>query len=152
MTNMNGDFYVEIKNPKLVQLLEGLYKTMHPGAKMDLWQILEFYFLQNSVISTLLDKRDLKLAGDQHNKPIFLFKSKEHRHYLLHLNMNEGKNVFYQLENIYANWKLSHCIRIYIMQLIGVAINNDEFEKNKTSIEKWGKNNKFRYKKSLVIF
>ncbi len=64
MTNMNGDFYVEIKNPKLVQLLEGLYKTMHPGAKMDLWQILEFYFLQNSVISILLDKRDLKLAGD----------------------------------------------------------------------------------------
>lgn len=37
MTNMNGDFYVEIKNSMLVQLLEGLYKTMNPGAKMDLW-------------------------------------------------------------------------------------------------------------------
>ena len=45
MTNMNGDSYVEIKNSMLVQLLEGLYKTMNPGAKMDLWQILEFYFL-----------------------------------------------------------------------------------------------------------
>ena len=147
MTNMNGDSYVEIKNSMLVQLLEGLFKTMNPGVKMDLWQILEFYFLQNSVISTLLVKRDLKLAGDQHNTPIFLFKSKEHRHYLSHLNMNEEKNVFYQLENIYANWKLSHCIRIYIMQLIGVTINNDEFEKTKTSIEKWAKDHKFRYKK-----
>ena len=37
MTNMNDDFYVEIKNSMLVQLLEGLFKTMNPGVKMNLW-------------------------------------------------------------------------------------------------------------------
>lgn len=147
MTNMNGDSYVEIKNSMMVQLLEGLYKTVNPGVKIELRQILEFYFLQNSAINTLLVKRDLKSAGDQNKTPIFLFKAKEHRNYLSHLNMNEEKNVFYQLENIYANWKLNHCIRIYIMQLIGITINNDEFEKTKTSIEKWAKGHKFRYKK-----
>ena len=147
MTNMNVDSYVEIENSMLVQLLEGLYKTINPGVKIKLWEILEAYFLQNPVISTLLVKRDLKMAGDQHNTPIFLLKEKEHRNYLSHLNMNEEKNVFYRLENIYANWKLSCCIRIYIMQLIAVPINNDEFEKTKMSIEKWAKNHKFRYKK-----
>lgn len=147
MINMNGDSYVEIKNSMLVQLLEGLYKTINTGVKIELWQILESYFLQNREISTLLVRRDLRTVADQHNTPIFLFKAKEHRHYLSHLNMNEEKNVFYKLENIYANWKLNQCIRIYIMQLIGTSINNNEFEKTKASIEKWAKEHKFRYKK-----
>lgn len=147
MINMNGNGYLEITNSMLVQLLEGLYKTINPSNNKKLREILNFYYMQNPTIKTLLVKRDLKDAGDIHHTPIFLLKAKEHRHYLSHLNMNQSKKVFFKLENNYAYWKLCHCIRIYIMQLLGIPINIKEFNNTKNSIEKWAKDHHLRYKK-----
>ena len=144
---MNGDGYLEITNSMLVQLLEGFFKTINPGTNKNLREILGDYFISNQEINSLLVKRDLKDGGDIHHTPIFLLKAKEHRHYLSHLNMNGPKKVFYQLENIYANWKLCLCLRIYIMQYLSIHINNTEFNKTKYSIEEWAKNHHLRYKK-----
>lgn len=147
MIHMNGDGYLEMTNSMLVQLLEGFYKTNNPGTNKELREILDFYYIQNPVIKTLLVRRDLKNAGDVHNTPIFLLKAKEHRHYLSHLNMNESKKVFFQLENNYAYWKLCHGLRIYIMQIISLPINFDEYDKFKNSVERWAKDHRLRYKK-----
>lgn len=147
MIHINGDGYLEMTNSMLVQLLEGFYKTMNPGINKDLREILNEYFISNSEIATLMVKRDLKDGGDFHHTPIFLLKAKEHRHYLSHLNMNESKKVFYQLENIYANWKLCLCLRIYIMQYLSIDVDEMEFDKTKSSIEKWARSHHLRYKK-----
>ena len=147
MININNDGYIEITNSMLVQLLEGLYKTINNVNEKELRLILEFYFIKNPLTNTLLTKRDLKDAGDVNHTPIFLLKAKEHRNYLSHLNMNQEKKVFYQLENNYAFWKLSLATRIYIMQTLNMPINQEEFNKMKDSIEKWAKNNNLRYKK-----
>lgn len=147
MIHMNGDGYLEITNSMLVQLLEGFYKTINSGTNKELWEILDFYYIQNPIIKTLLVSRDLKTAGDVHNTPIFLLKAKEHRHYLSHLNMNESKKVFFQLENNYAYWKLCHGLRIYIMQIISLPINFEEYDKFKNSVETWAKEHRLRYKK-----
>lgn len=147
MINMNGDGYIEITNSMLVQLLEGLYKTINQINKKELRDILDFYYLKNPTINSLLEKRDLKDAGDSLHTPIFLLKAKEQRHYLSHLNMNQQKKVFYQLENNYAYWKLNLAIRIYIMQNLDVTINQEEFDKMKASIERWAKDHHLRYKK-----
>lgn len=147
MIHMNGDGYLEITNSMLIQLLEGMYKTNNPGSKKELWEILEYYFKNNTVIKTLLVRRDKVNAGDQHNTSIFLYKAKEHRNYLSHLNMNEPKKVFYEIENNYAYWKLCLALRIYIIQSINVDINQDGFKEIKTSIESWAKKRRFKYKK-----
>lgn len=147
MIHVNGHEYLEIKNSMLVQLLEGLYRTTNHDSTKELWEILKIYYLQNETIRSLLTKRDLNDAHDVHHTPIFLLKTKEHRHYLSHLNMNEEKKAFYKLENNYAYWKLCLCIRIYIMQLLEISINIDELEITKNSIETWAKNHHLRYKK-----
>lgn len=147
MIHMNGDGYLEITNSMLIQLLEGMYKTNNPGTKKEMREILEDYFINNSTIKTLLVRRDKVNAGDQHNTSIFLYKAKEHRNCLSHLNMNETKKVFYDVENNYAYWKLCLALRIYIMQCINVEINQSGFNNIKTSIESWAKKRRFKYKK-----
>ena len=147
MINMNGDGYIEITNSMLVQLLEGLYKTINQINKIELKDVLNYYYVKNTTISSLLVKRDLKDAGDSLHTPIFLLKAKEHRNYLSHLNMNQQKKVFFQLENNYAYWKLNLAIRIYILQFLSITINQEEFNKMKESIERWAKDHHLRYKK-----
>lgn len=137
MINQNGMNYVEITNSMLVQLIEGTYKTL-TKTKKELWEILDFYFKQNPTTNMLLNKKDLRSAKDNFNTPIFLYKVKEHRNYLSHLNMNEQKKVFNGLENNYAKFKLVLCLRLIYMEYLGIAPDNQMLNNIIKSIDNWG--------------
>lgn len=144
LINGNSDNYTEITNCMLIQLIEGTYRTFNPGVQKELWEILDYYFIQNTNTKMILNKKDLKNAKDVHNTPIFLYKAKEHRHYLSHLNMNESKKVFYQLENNYAKFKLILCLRLVYMEYLGINYEKDKLNKIIKSINDWGNRNKIK--------
>ena len=137
MINQNGMNYVEITNSMLVQLIEGTYKTL-TNTKKELWEILNFYFKQNPSTNMLLNKKDLKSAKDSFNTPIFLYKAKEHRNYLSHLNMNENKKLFNGLENNYAKFKLILCLRLIYMENLGIVPDRKMLNNIIKSIDNWG--------------
>lgn len=143
MINQNGMNYVEITNSMLVQLIEGTYKTL-TNTKKELWEILDFYFKQNPATNMLLNKKDLKSAKDTFNTPIFLYKAKEHRNYLSHLNMNERKKVFNGLENNYAKFKLVLCLRLIYMEYLGINPDNQMLNNIIKSIDNWGIKHKIK--------
>lgn len=143
MINQNGMNYVEITNSMLVQLIEGTYKTI-TGLDKKLWYILDFYFIKNPSTNMLLNKKDLKNAKDPNNTPIFLYKAKEHRNYLSHLNMNEKKKVFNGLENNYAKFKLVLCLRLIYMEHLGITPDNQMLNNIIKSIDNWGVKHKIK--------
>ena len=144
MINQNGINYVEITNSMLIQLIEGTYKTF-TKTKKKLWEILEFYFVKNSATNMILNKKDLKNAKDTHNTPIFLYKAKEHRNYLSHLNMNDKKKVFNKLENNYAKFKLILCLRLIYMEHLGIVPDQQMLNNIISSIDNWGIKNKIKF-------
>lgn len=143
MINQNGMNYVEITNSMLVQLIEGTYKTI-TGLDKKLRYILDFYFIKNSSTNMLLNKKDLKSAKDSFNTPIFLYKAKEHRNYLSHLNMNDNKKVFNGLENNYAKFKLVLCLRLIYMEHLGIIPDNQMLNNIIKSIDNWGVKHKIK--------
>lgn len=144
MISQNGIAYKEINNSLLIQLIEGTYKTLNNDNKKELWQILEFYFLNDNTIKQILNKKDLQNANDFHNTSIFLLKAKEHRNYLSHLNMNEKKNTFQLLENNYAEFKLTLCLRIIYMKYLNITIEQEKLDKLIDSVNKWGERHKIK--------
>lgn len=143
MTCQNGNNYIEIDNSMLVQLIEGTYKTLNKKSAK-LWKILEYYFINNQGTNSILNNKDLKKKNDEHNTPVFLYKAKQHRHYLSHLNMNENKDVFVRLENNYARFKLILCLRLIYMQYLDINCEEEKLDRLIDSINKWGKRNKIK--------
>lgn len=144
MTTINSEGYKEIKNCNLVQIMEGLYKTLGMP-NMDLRDILIYYFNNSKSSKKLLTRKDKRKVKDPNNTPIFIYKANNHRNYLSHLNLKQNKNVFYQLENIYAYWKLTMCIRLYILEYLSVSYETEKIPKYIKEIDDWAKNNKLRF-------
>lgn len=143
MTCQNGNNYIEIDNSMLVQLIEGTYKTLNKKSD-ELWKILEYYFINNQGTNSILNNKDLKKKNDEHKTPVFLYKAKQHRHYLSHLNMNENKDVFVRLENNYARFKLILCLRLIYMQYLDIKYEEEKLDRIVDSINKWGKRYKIK--------
>lgn len=134
LINLNSDEYFETKNCKLIQIMEGMYKTLKKipaNKKIFLYDILLFYFNYSKATKKILSRRDKrKISVDKNNDAqIFLYKAKNHRNYLSHLNLTQDKNVFIKYENPYAFWKLSLCIRLFILEILGINYNIDNVEK-----------------------
>ena len=144
MININSEGYVEIKNCNLVQIMEGMYRTI-TGSSDELRVILNHYFSDYNNSKKVLSRRDKRIVNDSHNTPIFIYKAKNHRNYLSHLNINENKNVFYKIENNYAYWKLCIAIRIYILEYIDIEYEKDYVPRYIEEIEDWAKKNKLRF-------
>lgn len=144
MTTINSEGYKEIKNCNLVQIMEGLYKTLGMP-KMDLRDILIYYFNNSKSSKKLLTRKDKRKVKDPNNTPIFIYKANNHRNYLSHLNLKQNKNVFYQLENIYAYWKLTMCIRLYILEYLSVSYEAEKISRYVKEIDDWAKKNKLRF-------
>ncbi len=147
MININNDNYKEIKNCNLVQIMEGLYKTLIGDAKLH--TILEYYFLHNSCTKKLLSRRDKRKVNNANKSMTFLYKANNHRNYLSHLNLNENKNVFYKLENTYAYWKLCMAIRIFILQYLNIPVDKSIIVKYNKEIDDWTKRYKLRFSSRL---
>ena len=62
LININSDGYKEIKNCNLVQIMEGLYKTLKGDNNLN--DILEFYFISTAPIKKLLSRRDKRIVKD----------------------------------------------------------------------------------------
>ena len=144
MININSDGYIEIKNCNLVQIMEGMYKTIM-GTNTDLRLILIHYFNKYKSSKNILSKRDKRKVKDPNNTPIFIYKANNHRNYLSHLNLNQNKNVFYKLENNYAYWKLCMCIRIYILEYLKIDYEKEYVSRYIKEIDEWSKKNKMRF-------
>lgn len=144
MININSEGYVEIKNCNLVQIMEGMYRTI-TGSSDELRVILNHYFSDYNNSKKVLSRRDKRIVNDSHNTPIFIYKAKNHRNYLSHLNINENKNVFYKIENNYAYWKLCIAIRIYILEYLNIEYEKDYVPRYIEEIEDWAKKNKLRF-------
>ena len=144
MTTINSEGYKEIKNCNLVQIMEGLYKTLGMP-KMELRDILIYYFNNSKSSKKILTKKDKRKVKDSNNTPIFIYKANNHRNYLSHLNLKQNKNVFYNLENVYAYWKLTMCIRIYILEYLGISYETDKIPKYVKEVDDWAKKNKLRF-------
>ena len=143
MINTNENGYKEIQNCNLIQIMEGFYSTL---IKQDekLRNIIEYYF-SNKTARKLLSKRDKRRIKTKENTQIFVYKAVNHRHYLSHLNVTENKNVFYKLENIYAYWKISMCIRIFILEYLKINYDNKKVPMYTKEIEDWARKNKLRF-------
>lgn len=137
LVNKNSNGYLEIKNSMLIQLLEGLYKTVGPNKKTTLYNILKYYFVDNASTNIILSDRDKKIINKDYC--VFLIKAKNHRNYLSHLDVKKHRSVFIKLENVYAYWKLSICVRLYIMQYVGIEYNKENLDKDLKLIEDWAK-------------
>lgn len=144
MTNINSDGYKEIKNCNLVQIMEGLYKTLG-NPKKELRDILIYYFNYSKSSKKLLTRRDKRKAKDPNNTPIFIYKANNHRNFLSHLNLKQNKNVFYQLENIYAYWKLSMCIRLFILEYLNIKYDSQIISKYIEEVDNWAQKHKLRF-------
>ena len=144
MININSDGYIEIKNCNLVQIMEGMYKTIM-GTNTNLRLILIHYFNKYKSSKNILSKRDKRKVKDPNNTPIFIYKANNHRNYLSHLNLNQNKNVFYKLENNYAYWKLCMCIRIYILEYLKIDYEKEYVSRYIKEIDEWSKKNKMRF-------
>ena len=147
MINMKSDGYKEIQNCNFIQIMEGLYKTIHK-TDPDLRDIiLSFFSSKNS--KKILSRRDKRTVKNQNNTEIFIYKAVNHRNYLSHLNMNEIKNTFYKEENIYAYWKITLALRIFILEYLNITFEYNMVTKNIAFIEKWAKDNKLRFSSKL---
>lgn len=144
MININSEGYVEMKNCNLVQIMEGMYRTL-TGSTDNLEQIIIHYFNDYNNSKRLLSKRDKRQVNDPNRTQIFIYKTKNHRNYLSHLNLNQNKNVFYQLENNYAYWKLCLCIRIYLLEYLKIDYEKNNIKKHVEEIDNWAKKNKLRF-------
>ncbi|MDD7150819.1 MAG: hypothetical protein SOT91_05415 [Bacilli bacterium] len=149
MINMNNNGYLEINNSSLLQLLEGLFKTIGPFTTENFREILNYYFKNNKSTNYLLSKRDKKLinVGTSNDKDyVFIIKGVGHRNYLSHLDVHTNRKVFIESENNYAYWKLSLCARLYITDYIGFTIDKELVKKTLISFDKWAITKHFRYK------
>lgn len=144
MININSEGYTEIKNCNLVQIMEGMYKTL-TGKEPELYEIIVHYFNDYKSSKKILSIRDKRKVNDVNKTPVFIYKAKNHRNYLSHLNLNKNKNVFYRIENNYAYWKLCIAIRIYILEYLNIEYENDLVQKYIAEIEKWANKNKMRF-------
>lgn len=144
MTTINSEGYKEIKNCNLVQIMEGLYKTLGMP-KMELRDILIYYFNNSKSSKKILTRKDKRKVKDPNNTPIFIYKANNHRNYLSHLNLKQNKNVFYKLENIYAYWKLTMCIRLYILEYLSISYEDEKIPKYVKEVDDWAKKNKLRF-------
>lgn len=144
MITINSEGYVEMKNCNLVQIMEGLYKTI-TGTSPDLRPILIHYFTNYNNSKKILTKRDKRKVRDPNNTQIFIYKANNHRNYLSHLNLKQNKNVFYELENNYAYWKLCLCIRVNILEYLKISYDSENISKYVEEIESWAKKNKLRF-------
>lgn len=148
MININSDGYKEIKNCNLVQLMEGMYKTLI-NSKAELRDILIYFFGNYKSSKKILTRRDKRVVKDPNNSQIFIYKSNNHRNYLSHLNLNQNKNVFYKLENVYAYWKLCLAIRIFILEYIGIDYDKSAVPKYINEVDDWAKKNKLRFSSKI---
>lgn len=145
MININDSGYKEIKNCNLIQIMEGLYRTVPFGDKKNLKDIIKYYFEHSDNAKNLLSKKDKINAKDKQKTEIFIYKAYNHRNYLSHLNQNEEKNVFYKLENIYAFWKICLAIRIVILEYLGIKYDENYLKQYINDIDKWKENHKIRF-------
>ena len=149
MIDMNNNGYLEINNSSLLQLLDGLSKTIGPYKDEEFREILEYYFKSNKSTKYILsnrDKRMINLGKGPKKDYVFIIKSIGHRNYLSHLDVNRNRKVFIGIENNYAYWKLSLCARLYIMDYLGIDIDKKEVKKLLKSIDAWAVNRHLRYK------
>lgn len=145
MINVNSYNYAEIKNSMYVQLLEGTYRTIISSSDCELWEILKYYFKDSTVTNMLLNSYDLQDSNNQYHTAIFLHKALNHRNYLSHLNVTEQKNIFYQLENNYAQMKFIICLRLTFMNHLGLSPDSDKMNKLLDSITKWYEDNNLKF-------
>ena len=150
LINLNSDEYFETKNCKLIQIMEGMYKTLKKipeNKKIFLYDILLFYFNYSKATKKILSRRDKRKISVKKNNDtqIFLYKARNHRNYLSHLNLTQDKNVFIKHENPYAFWKLSLCIRLFILEILGINYNIDNVEKYVKKVNNWAVINKLRF-------
>ena len=149
MIDMNNNGYVEINNSSLLQLLEGVFKTIGPYKNENFREIMHYYFKINKSTKFVLSRRDKKMVnvGATSTKDyIFVNKSVGHRNYLSHLDVKTNRDVFIKLENNYAYWKLSLCVRLYIMDFLNISIDKKEVKELLKSIDNWAVKNHLRYK------
>ena len=146
MNTLNSDEYIEIKNCNLVQIMEGMYKTLI-NSNVQLYSILNNCFNYSKASKKILSRRDKRKisVNNKIDTPIFLYKAKNHRNYLSHLNVLEEKNVFYNLENPYAFWKLSLCIRLFILEYLRIDYNINNVIKCVIDINDWAVQRKIRF-------
>ncbi|MBQ8892305.1 MAG: hypothetical protein IJ068_05560 [Bacilli bacterium] len=149
MIAMNNNGYLEINNSSLLQLLDGLSKTIGPFSNENFREILDYYFKDNNSTNYLLSKRDKKMinVGTSTDKDyIFIIKAVGHRNYLSHLDIKRNRKVFINFENNYAYWKLSICLRLYIADYLGITVDKQLVKSLLILIDKWAVNKHFRYK------
>lgn len=144
MINVNSEGYKEIKNCNLIQIMEGLYKTLG-NPKIELKNILIYFFYYSKSSQKILTRRDKRKVKDPNNTPIFIYKANNHRNYLSHLNLKQNKNVFYKLENIYAYWKLTMCIRLYILEYLNISYECEKIPEYIKEVDNWARKNKLRF-------
>ena len=143
MINTNENGYKEIQNCNLIQIMEGFYKTLiNPNETLR--NIIEYYF-GSKTSKKLLTRRDTRCIKTNENTRIFIYKALNHRNYLSHLNLTKNKNVFYKMENIYAYWKISMCIRIFILDYLRIGYEYKRILIYTKEIEDWAKKNKLRF-------
>lgn len=146
MINTASNGYKEIQNCNLIQIMEGLYKTINKISNntIKLKNILPMYFKSKNS-NKILSKRD-KRKVKNNNTGIFIYKAVNHRNYLSHLNLNSIKSFFYKDENIYAYWKLSMALRIFMLEYLSIEVESEKVLNDIEDIEKWAKKNKLRFR------
>lgn len=146
MINTISSGYKEIQNCNLIQIMEGLYKTINKitNKRIELKNILPMYFKSKNS-NKILSRRDKRKVKNS-KTGIFIYKAVNHRNYLSHLNLNDIKSFFYRDENIYAYWKLSMALRIFMLEYLNIEIESEKVLNDIEDIEKWAKKNKLRFR------
>lgn len=119
------------------------------STKDNLVDELKYFYYRTKNAKMILSGRDKRKTKGKYETEIFIYKAKNQRHYLSHLNSNENKNVFYGLENIYAYWKLSLAIRLFILDYLDIKYDNNLLKNYIDKVNQWAKNNKLRYSLKL---
>lgn len=148
LININHPNYKEIVNCNFVQMLEGLYKSLI-NTNVKLVDELKYFYFRTKNAKKILNTRDKRRIKSNEQTEIFIYKAANQRHYLSHLNSNEKKNVFYGLENVYAYWKLSLTIRLFILDYLDIKYDNNLLKNYIDKVNQWAKDNKLRYSLKL---
>lgn len=148
LININRPSYKEIINCNFVQIIEGLYKSLI-NTKDNLVDELRYFYYRTRNSKKILSVRDKRKIKSKEQTEIFIYKAKNQRNYLSHLNSNEKKNVFYELENIYAYWKLSLAIRLFILDYLNIKYDNNLLKNYIDKVNQWAQENKLRYNLKL---
>lgn len=148
LTNINQPNYKEIVNCNFVQIIEGLYKSLI-NTNVKLVDELKYFYFRTKNAKKILSTRDKRKIKSNEQTEIFIYKAANQRHYLSHLNSNENKNVFYGLENVYAYWKLSLAIRLFILDYLDIKYDNNLLRDYIDKVNQWAKDNKLRYSLKL---